>query len=197
MKLLYITLLLVCLPLFQTSTKTDTNLDLQQHYEKMLKSPSYVAFEKSGNAFMSKLNFYDDFDILDSETLFLKWLTTNIKQTSFKDIAEANSAWLNVKEKYELTRKENDAFYIVLKTSTLYDLVDIITLQQKLTAKTTCEEMCERSYSKALSNSAIKYESTLKHHEDASHSMAWLSFQNKKNTLDIALNLCKSGCKVD
>lgn len=188
---------MICLPIRQTSFKTNTNLDLQQHYEKMLKSSSYLAFEKAGNEFISKLNFQDDFDILDNETLFLKWLTTEINRTNFKDLNEANSAWLGVKEKYELSRKENDQFYIVLKMSTLYDLTDIIALEQKLTAKKPCEKRCETSYLSALKNSAVKYENVLKYREDASHSIAWLSFENKKKIITRALKLCKLGCTAD
>lgn len=197
MRLLCISLLMICLPIRQTSFKTNTNLDLQQHYEKMLKSSSYLAFEKAGNEFISKLNFQDDFDILDNETLFLKWLTTEINRTSFKDLNEANSAWLGVKEKYELSRKENDQFYIALKMSSLYDLTDIIALEQKLTAKTPCEKRCETSYMSALNNSAVKYENVLKYREDASHSIAWLSFENKKKIITRALKLCKLGCTAD
>lgn len=197
MKLLCISLLMICLPIRQTSFKINTNLDLQEHYEKMLKSSSYLAFEKAGNEFIAKLNFQDDFDILDNETLFLKWLTTEINRTNFKDLNEANSAWLGVKEKYELSRKENDQFYIVLKMSTLYDLTDIIALEQKLTAKKPCEKRCETSYLSALKNSAVKYENVLKYHEDALHSIAWLSFENKTKIITRALKLCKLGCTAD
>lgn len=197
MKLLYICLLTICLPLWQKSSEADTNLDLQQHYEKMLKSSSYLAFEKSGNEFISKLNFHDEPDILDNETLFLKWLTTEINRTNFKDLNEANSAWLGVKEKYELSRKENDQFYIALKMSSLYDLTDIIALEQKFTAKTPCEKRCETSYMNALNNSAVNYESVLKYREDTSHSIAWLSFENKKKIINRALKLCKLGCTAD
>lgn len=188
---------MICLPIRQTHVKANTNLDLQQHYEKMLKSSSYIAFEKAGNEFISKLNFHDDDAILDNETLFLKWLTTEINRTRFKDLNEANSAWLGVKEKYELTRKENDQFYISLKMSSLYDLVDIIVEEQKLTAKTPCEKSCEQAFNIVLNNSAVKYESVLKHHEDASHSIAWLSFENKRRLTSRALKLCKLGCTAD
>lgn len=197
MKSLCISLLMICLPIRQTHVKANTNLDLQQHYEKMLKSSSYLAFEKAGNEFISKLNFHDDFEILDNEALLLKWLRTEINRTHFKDLNEANSAWLGVKEKYELSRKENDQFYIALKMSSLYDLTDIIALEQKLTAKTPCEKRCETSYMSALNNSAVKYESVLKYQEDPSHSIAWLSFENKKIIISRALKLCKLGCTVD
>jgi len=190
-----ITLITFSFGLTIIETPEYANPDLENQYRIMIESQTYIDFDSAGKDFLSKINFHSDFEILDNEQKFIIWLTNNISYTKYKNITEAKVAWDEVKMKYQTSRTANDSFYVALKMSRMYDFVDLLA-PEVYSSKDPCLMSCESTFKKAVSNAAITYESVLKYNVDASHPIAWLSFQNKRNICLRASNLCKKGCEA-
>ena len=177
----------------KTPSTARNRSDLEDLFNNMKVTNSYIDFESKASAFVEKMNYDGDLDDIEN-TDILSWISLNLNKTTFKDYSDAESELEELKISSEKVASENTLFFTTLGNSDENDpaIVPIWFTQPEPSSK-NCIKNCWDLYATRLTKLSMLL--TKNCNENPSKVGSYMAdFSMYRNMLDKGRDACLKGC---